>query len=114
MSVYNYYLNQGYTPSNKSVAINGTDTIAVWTPTTSTRIVVTEAAISRNSAGTIAFYWGNLAGSKIAEFISSGSATVSPAIGAWASTMYDRVLFAKAGVSGTDGIVVNLTGFEIT
>ena len=98
---------------NKSVAINGTDTIAVWTPQSSMRVCVTDAAISRNSAGTIAFYWGNLAGSKIAEFMTAGSATISPAIGAWEGTAYDRVLFAKAGVSGTDGIVVNLTGFEI-
>ena len=98
---------------NKSVAVNGLDTIAVWTPTTSTRIVVTDAAISRNQAGTLAFYWGNLAGSKIAEFVSTGSSVINPAIGAWASTMYDRVLFAKLGTSATDGTVINLTGFEI-
>lgn len=113
MSAFEAYLNRGYTPVNKTVAVNGADTIAVWTPTTSTRVVVTNLAVARNLAGTFAFYWGNLAGSKVAEFFNSGTAVVNPAIGAWESTMYDRVLFFKGGQSATDGTVVNLTGFEI-
>lgn len=114
MSAFEAYLNKGYTPANKSVGINGSDTVAVWTPTTSTRIVVTDVSLACNSAGTIAFYWGNLAGSVIAQFARTGSTQINPVIGAWESTMYDRVLFAKAGGAvGTDGIVVNLTGFEI-
>lgn len=114
MSGFEAYLRRGYTPVNKSVSINGLDTIAVWTPTTSTRVCVTDVAISRNAGGTIAFYWGNLAGSLVAQFLTGGSVTISPVIGAWEGTMYDRVLFAKlGGASGTDGAIVNLTGFEI-
>lgn len=114
MSAFEAYLRRGYTPVNKSVSINGLDTVAVWTPTTSTRVCVTDVVLGCNSAGTIAFYWGNLAGSLIAQFLRTSSATISPAIGAWEGTMYDRVLFAKlGGASGTDAITVNLTGFEI-
>mgnify|MGYP001558951307 CR=1 FL=1 len=113
MSEFEAYLNRGYTPVTKSVSVNGADTIAVWTPTTSTRVVVTNIAVARNFAGTFAFYWGNLAGSKIAEFTNSGTAIVNPGIGAWESTMYDRILFYKQATSATDGVVVNLTGFEI-
>ena len=113
MSAIEHYLRAGYTPANKTVVINGLDTIAVWTPTTSTKIVVTNLSISNNYGGTIAFYWGNLAGTKIAEFLIGSSATIVPAIGVWEGTMYDRTLFAKAGTSGTDGIRVNLTGVEL-
>ena len=108
-----FYLSKGYTPQNKTVTISGLDTFTVWSPTTSTRIALTNLSISNNYAGTLAFYWGNLAGSKIAEFLLSGSANISPAIVVWEGTMYDRTLFGKAAVSGTDGIRVNVTGFEI-
>ena len=114
MTAIEFYLHKGFTSTNKTVVINGLDTIAVWTPTTSTRIVVTNLAISNNNAGTIAFYWGNLAGSKVAEFIMAGSSNISPSIGNWEGTAYDRILFAKlGGASGTDGVRVNLTGFEL-
>jgi len=112
MSAIEFYLNKGFTPQNRVVVINGTDTIAVWTPTTSTRVSVTDLSISANNAGTIAFYWGNLAGSKIAEFVFAGSSNISPAIGVWEGTAYDRILFAKLVTSATDGVRVNLTGFE--
>lgn len=117
MSVINYFLAQGFQPQNKVTAISGLGTVAVWTPTTSTRVAVTNATISNINAGTIAFYWGGLGatgGDKIAEFVLSGSANVSPVIGIWNGTAYDRVLYARlGGTSGTDAVRVNLTGFEI-
>ena len=86
----------------------------IWAPTTSTRVALTHLSISSNNAGTIAFYWGNLAGSKIAEFLLPGSANISPMIGIWEGTAYDRTLFAKlGGASATDGFRVNATGFEL-
>ena len=113
MSATNFYLDKGFTPSNRITLINGLDTIAVWTPTTSTRVVLTEMSLSANYGGTIAFYFGNLAGTRFAEFLVGASSTITPAIGAVESTMYDRVIFAKVGTSGTDGWRVNLTGFEL-
>lgn len=114
MSAIEFYLKQGFSPKQKTTTISGLGTIAVWTPLTSTRVVITDLAISNNNAGTIAFYWGNLAGDKIAEFLFSGSNNISPAIGCWEGTAYDRELFAKlGGASGTDGVRVNLTGFEM-
>lgn len=108
-----FYLEKGFTPATRTVTISGLDTFTLWAPTTSTRIVVTNLSISNNYAGTLAFYWGNLAGSKIAEYLLSASGNISPAIGVWEGTMYDRTLFGKAAVSGTDGIRVNATGFEL-
>lgn len=114
MSAFEFYLEKGYTPANRTSTISGLGTVAVWTPTTSTRIFVTDLTMSNINAGTIAFYWGNLAGDKIAEFVLSGSANVSPAIGGWEGTAYDRILFAKlGGASGTDAVRVNLSGFEL-
>ena len=109
-----FYLTKGYTPQTKTVTVSGLDTFTVWAPTTSTRIALTNLSISNNYAGTLAFYWGNLAGSKVAEFLLGASGNISPAIGIWEGTAYDRTLFGKAGGSaGTDGIRVNATGFEI-
>ena len=114
MSAIEFFLDKGFSPKTKTITISGLDTIAVWTPLTSTRVVVTNLTISPVNAGTIAFYWGNLAGDKVAEYLFAGSANFSPAIGVWEGTMYDRSLFAKLGVaSQTDGIRVNLTGFEL-
>ena len=113
MSV-NYYLTKGYTPQTKTVTLSGLGTFTLWAPATSTRIAVTNLSISNNAAGTLAFYWGNLAGDKIAEFLMSASGNISPAIGIWEGTAYDRTLFGKiGGASGTDGVRVNATGFEI-
>lgn len=114
MSAIEFYLKQGGTPLTRTTTISGLGTIAVWTPATSTRVAVTDITIASNNAGTIAFYWGNLAGDKIAEFLLAGSITISPIIGVWEGTAYDRTLFAKLGaVSATDGFRVNLTGFEL-
>lgn len=113
MSAADFFLERGITPQNRTTAINGLDTIAVWTPTTSTRVMLTNMTISNNPAGTIAFYFGNLAGSKFAEFVMAGSSTISPSIGAIECTAYDRVIFAKVSASASDGWRVNLTGFEL-
>ena len=113
MSAIAHFLRAGYTPLTRTTKISGLSTIAVWTPSTSTKVVVTNMTLSTNLATTIAFYWGNLAGDKIAEFVLSGSLNISPQIGCWEGTAYDRSLFAKLVVSATDGVIVNLTGFEL-
>ena len=109
-----FFLEKGFTPKNKTVTISGLDTFTLWAPITSARVALTNLSISNNYAGTIAFYWGNLAGDKIAEFLLGGSSNVSPAIGVWDGTAFDRTLFGKVGgLSGTDGWRVNATGFDI-
>ena len=112
MSATEHYLNQGYTPKNKTIVIQESAAVAVWTPLTSTRVVVTELGLSTNLATTVAFYWGS-AGDKIAEFLLPGSAAIVPSIGIWEGTAYDRGLYARASIGSTDGVRVNLTGFEI-
>ena len=113
MSALNYYLRHGYTPINKLVIIQESAAVAAWSPKTSTKVVVTDLAISNNQAGTIAFYWGNVGGDKIAEFLLSGSSSITPSIGVWQGTAYDRSLFARTNSGATDGFRVNLTGFDI-
>jgi len=106
-----FYLSRGYTPQVKSVTISGLSTIKVWTPAAGKRVVVTNVSISSNAAGTIAFYFeGN---DRIAQFFRQGSATINPHIGSWESTTVAGGIFAKVNTSETDGVYVNLEGFEM-
>lgn len=113
MSAVDYYISKGYTPTWRHVSTSGAGTIAVWTPTTSTRILLTELTVSSNLGGTILFTFGNLGGSKIFEFFLSSSTTISPFIGAIESTMYDRGLYASVSGGGTDGFKITASGFEL-
>lgn len=113
MSATQFYLDKGFTPAFRTSTMGGAGTYEVWTPTTSTRIVLTALQVSANAAGTIRFYFGNLAGSKIFEFVLAGSSTIAPVIGAIESTMYDRSIFATVSAVGTEGMKVNLQGFEL-
>lgn len=108
-----YYLSRGYTPQTRYQRFDATDTLSIWTPTTSTRVVITGISIAANIAGTFLITWGNLAGSRVAEFVSSGSTTITPRIGVWEGTMYDRSLFGRPSTSPTDGWKITLDGFEI-
>ena len=112
MSAINYFLKRGDTPMNKTTLIHGVNTISVWTPVAGKRVTVTNASISSNIGGTIAFYFDNTTSQKIAEFMVGASATVSPLIGQWESTTTAGRIFARVGASATDGWSVNLTGFE--
>ena len=114
MSASDFYLNKGFTPAFRVVALNSADTVSVWTPTTSTRVVLTHLNIASGAqTGTIAFYFGNLAGTRIFEFSVGSTTTISPVIGAIESTMYDRQIFARGTPGGNGQWLVNLQGFEI-
>lgn len=112
MSVHSFYLEKGFTPTWKTVAFDGAGTITVWTPRTSTRIVLTKLVVASTLAGSTAFYFGNLAGDKIIEFRHGGSATVGEEVLADSNT-YDRTLVANSVAPGTDGVKVTAFGFEI-
>ena len=112
MSATNFYLEHGYTPVVKTASFAGAGTITVWTPRTSTRIVVTDFVVAATLAGSTAFYFGNLAGTKIVEFRHAGSATVAVSLLADSGT-YDRTLVANSVNPGTDGVKVTVAGFEI-
>ena len=114
MSASEYFISKGFSPKQKSRAVDEGAAVAVWTPQTSTRVAITDLTISAGSAGTIAFYWGNVNGDKIAEFLVAGSVSLTPAIGCWEGTAYDRSLFAVAVLGATDNFRINLTGFELT
>lgn len=115
MSANKFYLEHGYTPQTRYQQWEALSTLAIWTPTTSTRVVLTGLTISNNAAaGTMLITFGNLAGSKIGEFTVGASATISPAIGAIESTMYDREIFGRPSTSSsTGGWRVSVQGFEL-
>ena len=112
MSATEFYLNKGFTPTWKTAAFAGAGTITVWTPRTSTRIVLTELHVAATLAGSTAFYFGNLAGDKIIEFRHGGSVSIDTAIHADSNTM-DRTLVANSIAPGTDGVKITAVGFEI-
>lgn len=114
MSATEFYLKQGGSPTWKTATFHGVGTITVWTPTTSTRIVLTSIVVAQTLSGSTAFYFGNLAGDKIIEFRHAGSTTVTTSDGFLAdSNTYDRTLVANSVAPGTDGVKVSVFGFEL-
>ena len=112
MSATEFYLNQGYTPTWKTVSFNGIGTVTVWTPRTSTKIVLTQLSVATNLAGSTAFYFGNLAGDKIVQFNNAASGFVEMELLADSGTS-DRTLVGNSSGMGTDGVKVTALGFEI-
>jgi len=115
MSANNFYLNRGYTPQTQYQSWVNTTPLAIWTPTTSTRVILTALTISNNAAaGTMVISFGNTGGSKIAEFTVGASLTISPMIGSIETTAYDRPIFgAPSTSSSTGGWRVTAQGFEL-
>ena len=112
MSATDFYLSKGFTPTWKVVTLNAVGTATVWTPRTSTRIVLTQLSVASNLVGSCAFYFGNLAGDKIIQFNTAASSYINVDLLA-DSGVYDRVLFANALAPGTDGVKITAFGFEI-
>ena len=112
MSATEFYLNKGFTPTFKTVSFDAVGTITVWTPRTSTRIVLTQLVVASDLANSIAFYFGNLAGTKIVQFNIAASSQVAIDLLADCETI-DRTLVANTRVSGTDGVKITAVGFEL-
>lgn len=113
MSVTNYYLSKGYTPINKEVVISGPNTIAIWTPVTGNRVILTELNIVANQKGTIVFlmYDPNI-GTRVAAFSMGASGTIAPDIGCIEGTMVSGSIYAVTLGNSTEGWRINMTGFE--
>ncbi len=113
MSVEEFYLNRGAGLLSKSVILSGAGTHSVWIPKAGHRVVVTSVGItSVDVAGTIAFYFDN-GNDKIAMYALSASASLQPIIAGWESTVSGGRIFATKAAIQTDGIQINLGGFEI-
>ena len=90
-----------------------TTAVAVWTPTTSTRIVLTDLMVGNATyaSGTVQIRFGNVGGDIIAEFVLNGSTTFGKTFSSPVySPTYDRALFAEAGLTGIFNI--SASGFE--
>lgn len=113
MSATDFYLTKGYTPTYKTVVINASGTTAVWTPTTSTKIVLTGAQIFSNlGAGTFILNFGYQAGTRIMSGCLLGSTFIDSEVHIDSGTS-DRVLYFDGTPNGTNAWLVNLQGFEI-
>ena len=107
------FFTRGQTSAWRHVEILAANTtIAVWTPTTSTRIVLTGLDVSTSGAGSIRFSLGDLGGVPIAQYFLS-SATVTPRFDGIESTMYDRGIYAVASSALGGGWKITATGFEL-
>lgn len=113
MSAHEFYLGRGETPLNKSVVLGGAGTHSVWIPKAGRKVVVTGVYISSiDTAGTLAFYFDN-GNDRIAMYSLAASGQVQPSIEGWHSTVSSGRIFATKSAIQTDGIAINLTGFEI-
>ena len=116
MSAVNFYLKRGYPPINKNVIISGPDTIAIWTPVTGNKVVLTDITITANQKGTmvIFLYDQQLDGiNRVAAFSMGASGTIVPAIECIQGTANSGVIYARTTGNTTNGWNLNLTGFEI-
>lgn len=108
-----YYLHKGFTLIPRSVVLSGAGTHSVWIPKAGHRVIITSVFISSlDVGGTIAFYFDN-GNDRIAQYNIAASGSVSPVIGGWESTVSGGRIFANKNAIQTDGISINLTGFEI-
>lgn len=113
MSVAEFYLNKGFTPMAKSVVLSGAGTHSVWVPKAGHRVVVTHLNVtSIDAAGTIAFYFDN-GNDRVAMYQLAASGNLSPVIGGWESTVTSGRIFANKSSIQTNGVMINLEGFEI-
>lgn len=112
----NYYLQNGYTPRYKVTAFTAAGTLAIWTPTTSARVILTDLVISSNLGGTISIYTSfssSSVGSRLFSFFMGGSQTIAPVFSAIESTTIDGSLWANISSGGsTESFVITATGFE--
>lgn len=92
--------------------VTANTTITLWTPTTSTRIVLTglDANNASGASGSLLITFGNLAGNRIAAYTLEASTSIYPRFYGIESTVYDRTLHA---VSSTVPFTVSAYGFEV-
>lgn len=116
MSGVDFYLNKGFTPQWRYVQRDAAGTIAIWTPTTSTKVVLTGLQITNNNAAaTLEITWGNLNinNRRIFVFDVAASTTIYPIFNVIEGTMYDRAIFCNASADASDGWKISAQGFEL-
>lgn len=113
MSLVDHYIRQGFPLLNKTYGMTVGGTAVVWTPKSGHRVVVTNIVISSNLTSTIAFYFDN-DNDLIAQFNLPASATITPVLSGWESTVSSGNIRAvlQTGTTGAPTFI-NLSGFEV-
>ena len=94
----------------------GGNTATIWTPTTSTRIVLTglDISVSGASTGTVLVFFGPGTGSwapaRVGMYSLGTTTTISPRF-AGLESKYDLVLSAVSNITGA--FTINAQGFEV-
>lgn len=114
MSAVNFYLSKGFSPVTKSIYVNEGAAVLAWSPTTSTRIVLTGYTVASSIATSFILSFGLTGGRVIARGFTTASATVNSPDGFMdAEPAYDRAIYFTAKAGATDGGAVSLYGFEL-
>ena len=115
MSAINFFLERGHTPVVKNTSIYGADTIAVWTPLSDKRVMITNVNLAAGALdSTISFFFADRQNpvAKIGTFGVPASLTINLDIGCWESTAVGGVIYARKNTTLNE-MTVNLTGFEV-
>lgn len=113
MAIEEFYLEKGFRLLSKSVVLTNGGTHSVWIPKAGHRVIVTSLQVtSLDVAGTVAFYFDN-GNDKIAMYFLAASGSINPVISGWESTVSGGRIFANKVSNQTDGLQINLGGFEI-
>lgn len=112
------YFSHGKTPEWRYQRWDATTTLAIWTPRTGNRLVVTNLHIANSAsvATTFVIFMGatNSAPARVFEFVLGASAQISPTFGQIESTAVNYILYGRPASSPSDGIHLTATGFEFS
>lgn len=115
----NYYFNTGdRSPEFRYQRWDATTTLAIWTPRTGNRFVVTDLTVSpwgSVAAGTFSLFLGTTNGAppRICEFGLAGSAVIRPLGTTFESTGVNYILYGRPSAGGTGSHHVYVEGFEL-
>lgn len=113
----NYYFYPDKTPEWRYQRFDATTTLALWTPRTGNKFVLTGLHITNNAAaGTFAIFLGTTdAGpNKVAQFTLAASSSIAPVFGPIDGSGANYILYGRPASSPTSGFHVTSTGFEDT
>lgn len=113
-----FYFSKNKTPETRYQKWDATTTLAIWTPRTGNRLVLTDLKITpwgAVAAGTFAIYLGSTSTNpvKVAEFGLAASAMVRVVCDALESTGVNYVLYGTPSAGGTSSHFAFAEGFEV-
>ena len=114
MGAFEFYKKNSYSHWDAQTGITAANTSKiVYTPRTSTRIVLTNLQVASNVSGSVQVWFGGAANRKVFEANLGASAFITPVISGIESTALDAVLYAVVSNSSSNGWQIGAEGFEL-